>query len=132
MEVEGASNHKVMVLIYEILGTAFLIYAILVSNGNAIAVAFTVFSIILVLGPITGAHMNPAVTIGVYVAGGRYAKDLGFMLLIVVAECLGGFLGIGMSVASLYTQGLRNGLVLPEWVPPLCPMGIEPNTMLVE
>ena len=85
MEVEGASSHKLMVAIYELLGTAFLGFAILVSKGNAMAVSFSVFIIILVLGPITGAHMNPAVTISVYVSGAKYGQDLLFMILIIVA-----------------------------------------------
>ena len=66
MEVDGAENHKLKVCIYELFGTAFLAYAVLTSAGNSIAVGFTVFVIILILGPITGAHMNPAVTIGVF------------------------------------------------------------------
>ena len=85
MEVEGASNHKLKVAIYELIGTAFLIYAILVSGGDAVAVPFTVFIIILALGPITGAHMNPAVTIGVYVASAKPCKNLVFCIIIIIA-----------------------------------------------
>ena len=90
MEVEGASSHKLMVAIYELLGTAFLGFAILVSSGSPEAVSMSVFMIILVLGPITGAHMNPAVTIAVYASNGKYGKDAVFMLIIIVAQILGG------------------------------------------
>ena len=90
MEVSGASDHKLMVAIYEFLGTAFLGFAILVSVGNPFAVSMSVFMIILVLGPITGAHMNPAVTIAVYASNGKYGKDAVFMLIIIVAQILGG------------------------------------------
>ena len=106
MEVEGGSSHKLMVCIYELIGTAFLGFAILVSKGNAVAVSMSVFMIILVLGPITGAHMNPAVTISVYTAGGKYGQDLVFMIMIIIAQCLGGFLAIGWAVASLYASDL--------------------------
>jgi len=68
MEVEGASNYKLTVCLYELLGTAILVFNILVSGGNAIVGPFTVFSVILVLAPVTGAHFNPAVTIGVYIS----------------------------------------------------------------
>ena len=85
MEVEGASNHKLMVAIYELFGTAFLGFAILVSKGNAIAVSMSVMMIILVLGPITGAHMNPAVTIAVYVSNAKFMRDLVFMIIIIIA-----------------------------------------------
>ena len=74
-----------MVAMYELVGTAFLGFAILVSKGNAIAVSMSVFMIILVLGPITGAHMNPAVTIAVYISNAKYGRDLCFMLIIILA-----------------------------------------------
>ena len=122
MEVEGASNHKVMVAVYELIGTAFLVYAILVSGGNPVAVTMSVFLIILVLGPITGAHMNPAVTIGVYVSRVKFGQDIIFCLIIIFAQCCGGLLGIGWAVGSLYTTDLPDGnKIIPSWVPPLCP-----------
>ena len=126
MEVEGASNHKLMVCAYEFLGTAFLAYAVLVSGGKDVAVAFTVFVIILVIGPITGAHMNPAVTIGVYVSRIKYGQDALFFLLIMVAQCLGGFFGMLWAYGSLYTSDLgTGGKIYPAWVPALCPVGVD-------
>ena len=98
-----------MVAIYELIGTAFLVFAILVSGGDAVAVSMSVFIIILVLAPITGAHMNPAVTIGVYVAGVKYGEDLLFFIIILLAECLGGLLGIGWAIGSLYSEDLSSG-----------------------
>ena len=119
MEVEGASRHKFTVCIYELLGTAFLAYAVLVSIGNSIAVGFTVFVIILILGPITGAHMNPAVSIGVYVSRQKFGGDFVFFLLIVLSQCLGGYLGMLMAMGSLYVVDHN---IPTAWVPTLCPI----------
>ena len=124
MEVKGGEDHKLMVCIYEFLGTALLAYAILVSGGNAQAVAFTVTCIIFVLAPITGAHMNPAVTIGVYTSRGNFGKEVVFMLLIILFQCLGGFLGIAMAVGSLYSD-LGSSKIIPIWIPYLCPEGVN-------
>ena len=128
MEVDGASDHMIMVAIYELLGTSMLCYAVLVSTGNPEAVAFTVFTLILILGPVTGAHMNPAVTIGVYVTKMKYINDLFFMITIIIAQCIGGFLAIGMAVASLYKQDLIDDkLIIPSWIPFLCPLSADPE-----
>ena len=120
MEVEGATNHKGKVFLYELFGTAFLAYAVLTSAGNSVAVAFSVFVIIVILGPITGAHMNPAVTIGVFTtrAIGGQGKDIGFFLLILLAEFIGAFVGMLWAIGSLYTSG--NNIPL-QYIPLLCP-----------
>ena len=67
MEIEGASSHKITVIIYEFFGTAFLAFAVLMSKGDALAVVLTVFAVILVAGPVSGAHINPAVSIGIFI-----------------------------------------------------------------
>ena len=51
----------------QILGTCFLVYAALTSGGDGAAVGLTLMVLIMCTGPITGAHYNPAVAIGVYV-----------------------------------------------------------------
>ena len=70
MENPTARNHKFIVFLYEALGTAFLLYAINMQNGfgfGVFGIAFTIFACILIGGPITGGHYNPAVSLGVFV-----------------------------------------------------------------
>lgn len=67
MEVPNGKRNMGLVLIYEFLGTMFLVYAINISQGNSIAIALMLFCWLLIGGPISGAHYNPAVTIGVYI-----------------------------------------------------------------
>jgi len=66
MEVEGGTKRKGVVALYEAIGTAILVFAIIVSTGNAYAVTLSLLIAIVMCGPITGAHFNPAVTFGVY------------------------------------------------------------------
>ena len=68
MEVSDGKNNKILVAVYEMIGTALFIYCILVSHANAIAVVVGLFMSIIIFGPYTGGHFNPAVTLGVFVA----------------------------------------------------------------
>ena len=51
----------------EFIGTFLLVAVIIVSQGSAIAVMFSLVGIVLILGAISGSHVNPAVTIGAWV-----------------------------------------------------------------
>lgn len=80
-------------LFAELLGTFALTAAVLVTSGNAILVAVTVLIMVLVFGAISGAHINPAVTISLLLikqisiikaVGYIVAQFLGAMLALVV------------------------------------------------
>ena len=107
MEVPGGSNNKRRVLICEMLGTALFVYGILVSRGNAIAVPLSLFASLVIFGGISGGHFNPAVTLGVWIARGKLFSDLVFMIGIILFQCVGAILAIGLSYLSLF--GKFNG-----------------------
>lgn len=77
-----------------------IIFVALFSYGNAgnvgvcLSVGFTVMALAYALGPISGGHFNPAVTLGL-VAGGRFdsSKIAGY----IVAQCLGAIAAAGMT-----------------------------------
>lgn len=46
----------------EFFGTCFFVYIILITNFNPIAVAATLAIVLTIIGPISGGHVNPAVT----------------------------------------------------------------------
>ena len=55
--------------IYEFLGTAMLAWGENVGTSkDPWGPVFNIFAIILVVGPITGAHINPAVTTGILIS----------------------------------------------------------------
>ena len=56
-----------VVFAYEFLGTALLVGIVNCTKGNPAAVGLGLFVLLLMAGPITGAHFNPAVSIGVYI-----------------------------------------------------------------
>jgi aquaporin Z len=77
--------------------------------GIAIAFGFAVVAMAYAIGGISGCHINPAVTIGVLVAGKINVKDaIGY----IIAQCLGAILG----AAILYLIAVgRPGFIMPEW-----------------
>lgn len=58
--------------------------------GNTIPTGAILFVLITILGPISGAHFNPAVTIAFAVTGG-FAKS--WIAPYILAQCVGGILG---------------------------------------
>ncbi|MGQ0583488.1 MAG: aquaporin Z [Reyranella sp.] len=88
----------------EFLGTAWLVLggcgsAVLAASfpqlgigfaGVALAFGLTVLTMVYAVGPVSGGHFNPAVTVGLAVAG-RFPK--GEVLHYVVAQVLGGIAG---------------------------------------
>ncbi|HUR17355.1 MAG TPA: MIP/aquaporin family protein [Acidimicrobiales bacterium] len=93
-------------LVAEALGTALLAMAVIGSGiaaarlspgdvglqllENAVATAAALVAIILALGPVSGAHLNPVVTIADRVLGGITTTEAAFY---VVAQVVGGALG---------------------------------------
>lgn len=91
----------------ELVGTAMLLISVIGSGimgvalaqgndaitllANAIATGCMLYVIITVLGPISGAHFNPAVSLAFFLRGELPAHALG---LFVVAQLLGGILGV--------------------------------------
>lgn len=56
----------------------------------ALAFGIIVMSLIYTIGPISGCHINPAVSIGVWSIGGMKTKD---MVIYVVMQIIGGIIG---------------------------------------
>ena len=98
------------IMVAEILGTATLILlgdgvvaGVLLSRSKAqnsgwivitMAWAFAVFCGVIVAGPVSGAHLNPAVTFGLFLAGALPGDQPALtMLAYWVAELIGAFIG---------------------------------------
>ncbi|WP_461643777.1 aquaporin Z [Labilibaculum euxinus] len=83
--VLGGCGSAVLAAAYPELGIGFV--------GVAIAFGLTVLTMVYAIGHISGCHLNPAVSIGLW-AGGRFElKDLGPY---IVAQVLGGIAGAGI------------------------------------
>ena len=79
-------------LVAEFLGTFLLVLSVFASGGNAYVIGATLAVVILLIGKLSGGHVNPAISLAMYAKGSLSAKEL---VSYVVAQALGG-------VASLY------------------------------
>ncbi|WP_461533874.1 aquaporin Z [Sinomicrobium sp.] len=70
--------------------------------GVALAFGLTVLTIVYSLGHISGAHLNPAVSVGLFIGGRFSGKELAPY---IVAQILGGLLAAGI----LYVIATGNG-----------------------
>lgn len=92
-------------IVAEFIGTFLLVatFLALTVAGSPILVAFTLIGIVLIVGGISGAHLNPAVTIGAWVTRKINAmRALGY----VVAQTLGALAGSAM--LSMYLNGTKD------------------------
>ena len=70
----------------EFLGTMFLLYVI-IASGKPLAIAAAVLVSMLIVGPISGGHLNPAVTVMMAAAKKLSMSDV---LPYVLAQVAGG------------------------------------------
>jgi aquaporin Z len=72
--------------------------------GIAFAFGFALLAMCYGIGPVSGCHVNPAVSLGVFAAGRMSGKDLGGY---IVAQLLGGIAAAG--VLAVIAKGLLAG-----------------------
>jgi len=83
--VLGGCGSAVLAAAYPELGIGFV--------GVAIAFGLTVLTMVYAIGHISGCHLNPAVSVGLWI-GGRFDKNE--LLPYIAAQVLGGIAGAGI------------------------------------
>src|SRR4029079_10796543 len=83
--VLGGCGSAVLAAAFPELGIGF--------TGVSLAFGLTVLTGAYALGPISGGHFNPAVSLGLW-SGGRFPA--GMLLPYIVAQVLGGIVGAGV------------------------------------
>jgi aquaporin Z len=76
--------------IAEFLGTLSLVFVVL-ATGQPIAIGLALALIIMVIGGISGAHVNPAVSFTMYLMGKLSQEDL---MPYIIAQVAGGLVAL--------------------------------------
>ena len=82
-----------MVLVLFGCGSAAIAGSVLGTVGIALAFGLSIVAMAYVIGDISGCHINPAVSIGMWIDGRLETKDL---LMYIVFQCIGAVIGIGI------------------------------------
>ena len=98
-------------LVAEFLGTALLVFIAVGSAvagidsigefGVAFAFGLTLLALAYAIGPISGCHINPAVTLGVLLSRGMTVAEAGYFW---VAQFAGGIVGAAVLASVSYTH----------------------------
>ena len=74
-------------ILAEFLGTFALVTSIFVSGGNALVIGGTLALIVFALGSISGANVNPAVSLAAFMNG---SMTVGELIVYIAVQMLGG------------------------------------------
>ena len=105
-----------MVLVLFGCGSAAIAGSVLGNLGIAMAFGLSIVAMAYAIGDISGCHINPAVSIGMWIDGRMEAKDL---ILYIIFQCIGAIIGTALlavlinsapSLGGYMTTGLgQNG-----------------------
>ena len=82
-----------MVLVLFGCGSTAIAGSVLGNVGIALAFGLSIVAMAYVIGDISGCHINPAVSIGMWIDGRLETKDL---VMYIVFQCIGAIIGIGL------------------------------------
>ncbi|WP_405298329.1 MIP family channel protein [Methanobrevibacter sp.] len=87
-----------MVLVLFGCGSAAIAGSMLGTLGIALAFGLSIVAMAYVIGDISGCHINPAVSIGMWIDGRLDSKDLA---MYIIFQCIGAIIGIALLVAII-------------------------------
>lgn len=100
-EKGGLLSTKLDIYVCEFIGTALLVLSVVCAvNGSSafagISIAMTLMVLVYSMGPISGGHFNPAVTLGVMLSNkmeGGWERGLAYMIVQFMGGALGAISG---------------------------------------
>ena len=95
-----------MVLVLFGCGSAAIAGQFLGTLGIAMAFGLSIVAMAYVIGDISGCHINPAVSIGMWIDGRMEVKDL---IMYIIFQCIGAIIGIALLVAIINSSAYLGG-----------------------
>ena len=99
-----------LVLVFVGLGTAIFSGKDVGHLGISLAFGFTLLAMVYTIGPISGCHINPAVTAGCALAGRMKGSDV---IPYWIAQILGGICGFGFLALIMHGAGTESITTTP-------------------
>ena len=98
-----------MVLVLFGCGSAAIAGSILGTLGIAMAFGLSIVAMAYVIGDISGCHINPAVSIAMWIDGRMETKDL---LMYILFQCIGAIIGIAILIIIINSAPSLGGYAL--------------------
>jgi len=128
-------GYTAVIAFYECVGTFMLLAIINATGGNAAAIGLGLLYLLCVGAPISGAHYNPAVTIGVFInktfclpenstERNPWYKNAAQAVCMIIAQILGALMGAGMIYEMVANQKVDASKRAAQF-PHLMPQGIH-------
>ena len=95
-----------MVLVLFGCGSAAIAGTTLGTLGIALAFGLSIVAMAYVIGDISGCHINPAVSIGMWIDGRLETKDL---IMYIVFQCIGAIIGIALLAMIINSAPILGG-----------------------
>lgn len=96
-EDEAFSLDLIKMTVFELVGTFFFMIVIYFSGADVAKFVFGFWVILSLFAPFSGAHVNPAITLGCYIYECRWVNGLPKLFLYWLAQFIGAFLGVLLS-----------------------------------
>ena len=97
----GNKDKKIGVIAYEFIGTAFIMYAMMMFNGLYAPTMGMTCAMTALAWNVSGGHFNPALTIGMYVAEKDFGGNALIAGLMIAAQFCGAFFGVLLGFLAL-------------------------------
>ena len=101
-DYKGSCKVLTTQMFFEVIGTAVWVIAFNYGEKDYFIRAISYFATYMICSNISGAHCNPAVTLGVYIASKEYKRNFLWMLLAWFCQCCGAFIGIVAAHAIMF------------------------------
>jgi glycerol uptake facilitator-like aquaporin len=95
MEVPNGNKYMIATVFFEFLGIIGYSLAVNMNDGNHIIVPLVMFTCIVCTMNISGGHLNPALTLGVYIERNKFLSYACWTISIMISQMVGAFFALG-------------------------------------
>lgn len=104
----GNKDKKIGIAAYECIGTAFIMYGVMMDFGGFASAVPITFAMMVLAWNVSGGHFNPVISIGMYVAEKDFGGNLVTLLILMGSQFAGAFLGVLLGFLSLIDVTYQN------------------------